>query len=199
VERQWLDPKVAYGYFPCQSERNSLIVYDPVDHDRERCRITLPRQIAERRRCIADFFLPKSSGRKDVVAFHLVTAGEIATQKCQELFASDNYSDYLHFYGLSVETAESLAEYWHQRIRRELNIAHEDGLTIDALQHQTYRGERYSFGYPACPNLEDQQFIFDLLKPERIGVSLTSEYQLVPEQSTSAIIAHHPDAAYFSI
>jgi 5-methyltetrahydrofolate--homocysteine methyltransferase len=199
VERQWLDPKVAYGYFPCQSERNCLIVYDPVDHDRERCRITLPRQIAERRRCIADFFLPKSSGRKDVVAFHLVTAGEIATQKCQELFASDNYSDYLHFYGLSVETAESLAEYWHQRIRRELNIAHEDGLTIDALQHQTYRGERYSFGYPACPNLEDQQFIFDLLKPERIGVSLTSEYQLVPEQSTSAIIAHHPDAAYFSI
>jgi 5-methyltetrahydrofolate--homocysteine methyltransferase len=135
----------------------------------------------------------------DVVAFHVVTAGAKASEKCQELFKADEYSDYLHFYGLTVETAEALAEYWHKRIRQELKIGGEDGLTIDSLFRQTYRGERYSFGYPACPNLEDQQKIFDLLKPELIGVELSSEFQLVPEQSTSAVIAHHPDACYFSI
>lgn len=199
IERQWLKPRVAYGYFPCQSERNELVIYDPDDQSRERCRIAFPRQIADKRRCIADFFLPKSSGRMDVVAFHVVTAGGLASEKCQELFKSDKYTDYLHFYGLSVETAEALAEYWHKRIRSELGIAAQDGLTIDSLFRQTYRGERYSFGYPACPNLEDQKHIFDLLKPEDIGVSLSSEYQLHPEQSTSAIIVHHPEAGYFSI
>jgi 5-methyltetrahydrofolate--homocysteine methyltransferase len=197
--RGWLQPRVAYGYFPCNSDRNEVIVYDPVDHDRERCRIRFPRQVADQRRCIADYFLPLSRGRRDVVAFHVVTAGALASEKCQELFTGDQYTDYLHFYGLSVETAEALAEYWHRKIRSELSIVSQDGMTIESLFRQTYQGERYSFGYPACPNLEDQRFIFELLEPEKIGVTLSSEYQLVPEQSTSAIIVHHPEACYFSI
>ena len=199
MERKWLEPNVAYGYFPCQSEKNELIIYSHEDFKTERFRISFPRQIADKRRCIADFFLPKDSGRMDVVGFHVVTTGAIASEKCQELFKSDHYTDYLHFYGLSVETAEALAEYWHQRIRHELGIHEKDGLTKDALFRQEYHGARYSFGYPACPNLEDQKYIFELLHPEKIGVSLSSEYQLVPEQSTSAIIVHHPDACYYSI
>lgn len=199
LERKWLHPKVAYGYFPCQSEKNTLIVYRPEDRSKEWIRISFPRQIEDKRRCIADFFLPKESGRFDVVVFHVVTVGAIASEKCQELFKANNYSDYLHFYGLSVETAEALAEYWHKRVRQELGIAGEDGLTVEQLQRQMYHGERYSFGYPACPNLEDQKYIFELLTPEKIGISLSSEFQLEPEQSTSAIIAHHPDAAYFGI
>jgi 5-methyltetrahydrofolate--homocysteine methyltransferase len=133
------------------------------------------------------------------VAFHVVTAGEIASVKSAELFKADKYSDYLHFHGLSVETAEALAEFWHRKIRAELNIQGQDGLTIDSLFRQTYRGERYSFGYPACPNLEDQKIMFEFIKPEQLGISLSEEFQLVPEQSTSAIICHHPDACYFSI
>ncbi len=199
IDRGWIQPRVAYGYFPCQSEENTLIIFDEKDHEKERCRISFPRQVADKRLCIADFFLPKSSGRKDVVAFHVVTAGALASEKCQELFKADKYTDYLHFYGLSVETAEALAEYWHKRIRQELGITAQDGLTIETFFRQQYRGERFSFGYPACPNLEDQRIIFDLLKPELIGVQLSSEYQLHPEQSTSAIIVHHPDAGYFSI
>lgn len=198
LDRRWLEPRVAYGYFPCQSERNELIIYDQ-DCRNEQCRIAFPRQIADKRRCIADFFLPSSSNRFDVVGFHVVTVGAIASQVCQKMFAADDYSDYLHFYGLSVETAEALAEYWHKKIRQELGIAAQDGPTVDMLFRQAYRGSRYSFGYPACPNLEDQSLIFKLLKPEDIGVSLSSEYQLVPEQSTSAIIVHHPQAYYFSI
>ncbi len=199
IERQWLNPAVAYGYFPCQSEGNSLIIYDPKDHARERCRIDFPRQIADKRRCIADYFLPRSSGRLDVVAFHVVTAGARASEVCRELFASNQYTDYLHFYGISVETAEALAEYWHRAIRHELGIAGQDGQTIESLFRQTYRGERYSFGYPACPNVEDQEHLFKVLEPEKIGVTLSSEFQLVPEQSTSAIIVHHPEACYYSI
>jgi 5-methyltetrahydrofolate--homocysteine methyltransferase len=199
IELGWLKPTVAYGYFPCQSEKNDLIIYDPEDHVKERCRISFPRQVADARRCIADYFLPKESGRTDVVAFHVVTIGSIASEKCQELFKGDAYSDYLHFYGLSVETAEALAEFWHQRIRRELGIADEDGETIESLFRQTYHGERYSFGYPACPDLENQKYIFDLLEPDKIGVTLSSEFQIVPEQSTSAIIVHHPEACYYSI
>jgi len=198
-ERKWLEPKVAYGYFPCQSEKNDLIIYSHEDFKTEVCRINFPRQVADARRCIADYFLPKETGRIDVVAFHVVTSGAIASQKCQELFKSDEYSDYLHFYGLSVETAEALAEFWHKRIRMELGIAGEDGVTREDLFRQKYHGERYSFGYPACPNLEDQKHIFQLLKPEGIGVSLSSEFQLDPEQSTSAIIVHHPEACYYSI
>ena len=199
IDRKWLHPTVVYGYYPCNSDKNDLIIYDPEDHNKERCRITLPRQFQDERRCIADYFLPQSTGRKDVIAFHVVTSGAIASEKCAELFKSDEYSDYLHFYGLSVETAEALAEYWHRRIRHELGIHAEDGLTNESLFRQTYHGERYSFGYPACPNLEDQKYIFDLLQPEKIGVTLSSEWQIVPEQSTSALIVHHPDACYFSV
>ncbi|MBX7138220.1 MAG: methionine synthase [Oligoflexia bacterium] len=199
LERGWIQPKVVYGYFPCQSEKNSLIIYAPEDPKKRVCQISFPRQVADKRRCIADYFLPVSSGRMDVVAFHVVTAGALASEKCQELFKSDQYTDYLHFYGLSVETAEALAEYWHRKVRHELGIGGSDGQTIDALFRQSYHGARYSFGYPACPNLEDQRHIFDLLKPEKIGVELSSEYQLVPEQSTSAIIVHHPEACYYSI
>ena len=199
LQREWIQPKVAYGYFPCQSDKNDLIVYDPEDRKTEYCRIAFPRQIADKRRCIADYFLPVSSGRMDVVAFHVVTSGALASEKCQELFKADHYTDYLHFYGLSVESAEALAEFWHRKIRIELGIGGEDGKTKEALFRQTYHGERYSFGYPACPNLEDQKHIFKLLKPEMIGVTLSSEFQLDPEQSTSAIIVHHPEACYYSI
>lgn len=198
-EKGWIQPKVAYGYFPCNSDKNELVIFRPENHSAEFCRIAFPRQIADQRRCIADFFLPLSTGRRDVVGFHVVTAGGLASEKCQELFKSNQYTDYLHFYGLSVESAEAMAEFWHKKIRHELGISGQDGLTIESLFRQTYHGERYSFGYPACPDLENQKYIFELLKPERIGVSLSSEYQLVPEQSTSAIIVHHPEACYFSI
>ncbi|MBX7143621.1 MAG: methionine synthase [Oligoflexia bacterium] len=199
IDRDWIQPRVAYGYFPCQSEGNSLIIYEDQSGRKERCRITFPRQVSEKRLCLADFFLPKSSNRVDVVAFHIVTAGARASEICQQLFKGDQYSDYLHFYGLSVETAEALAEYWHRKIRHELGISAQDGPTTESLFRQQYHGERFSFGYPACPNLEDQRHICELLKPEAIGVTLSSEYQLHPEQSTSAIIVHHPEACYFSI
>ena len=135
----------------------------------------------------------------DVVAFHLVTVGRRASEYAQELFKSDNYSDYLYFHGLSVESAEALAELWHKRIREELGIAGADAKELTRLFHQNYQGSRYSFGYPACPRLEDQEKLFALLDPARIDVSLTEEFQLEPEQSTSAIIVHHPEAKYFSI
>ncbi len=135
----------------------------------------------------------------DVVAFHLVTVGRRASEYAQELFKADNYADYLFFHGLSVESAEALAELWHQRIRVELGIAGKDASELAKLFHQGYQGSRFSFGYPACPNLEDQTKLFELIDPSRIDVELTEEYQLDPEQSTSAIIGHHPEAKYFSI
>ena len=199
VEREWLKPGVAYGYFPCQREGNTLIIYSPQNHGDEVCWLTFPRQVGDKRRCIADYFLPRSSGKMDVVALHVVTAGTKASEVCRSLFEANQYTDYLHFYGLSVEFAEALAEYWHKLVRHELGISAQDGQTIDSLFRQTYRGERYSFGYPACPNLEDQRLFFDLLEPEKIGVTLSPEFQLHPEQSTSAIIVHHPEACYFAI
>jgi 5-methyltetrahydrofolate--homocysteine methyltransferase len=135
----------------------------------------------------------------DVAAFHLVTMGRRASQYAQELFKADNYADYLFFHGLSVESAEALAELWHKRIREELGIAEHDAKDLNKLFHQAYQGSRFSFGYPACPNLEDQTKLFELLDPSRIDVELTEEFQLDPEQSTSAIIVHHEDAKYFSI
>ena len=134
-----------------------------------------------------------------MLAAHLVTVGPRATEEAQRLFDGDLYSEYLYFHGFSVETAEALAEYWHREIRRELGISGQDDPEIKALFRQKYQGSRYSFGYPACPRLEDQAHLFTLLQPERIGVSLTEEWQLVPEQSTSAIIVHHPAAKYFSV
>lgn len=214
-----LAPKVVYGYYPCQSEGDDLIIYAPsgeqphgtwgIDWNRlqngmrsslkERVRFTFPRQTKGRGFCIADFFLPKESGKLDVVAFHLVTMGQVASEFAQKLFQSNRYQEYLYFHGLSVESAEALAELWHKRIREELCIHQLDHKETKKLFSQHYRGSRYSFGYPACPSLEDQSKLFELLRPERIGVELTEEFQLVPEQSTSAIIVHHPEARYFNI
>jgi 5-methyltetrahydrofolate--homocysteine methyltransferase len=192
-----LVPKVVYGYFHCQAEGNDLIVLD--DSDKERLRFTFPRQPAGRHLCLTDFFASRESGKKDVVAFHLATVGRRASEYAHELFKSDNYSDYLYFHGLSVEAAEALAELWHKRIREELGIAGADAKVLAKLFHQEYQGSRYSFGYPACPNLEDQEKLFELLDPSTIDVALTEEFQLEPEQSTSAIIVHHAQAKYFSI
>ncbi len=193
-----LTPQVVYGYFPCQSSGNDLVIYQD-DERTERMRFTFPRQPAGKRLCLADYFASVDSGRVDVVAFHLVTVGRRASDYAHELFSSDNYADYLYFHGLSVESAEALAELWHQRIRQELGIAGRDAREMAKLFHQGYQGSRFSFGYPACPNLEDQTQLFELLDPSRIDVELSEEFQLVPEQSTSAIIVHHEEAKYFSI
>jgi 5-methyltetrahydrofolate--homocysteine methyltransferase len=193
-----LVPRVVYGYFPAQSAGNDLIVYD-TDARTERARFTFPRQPAGKRLCLADYFASVDSGHMDVVAFDLVTVGRRASEYSQELFKRDNYADYLYFHGLSVESAEALAEYWHRHIRQELGIADQDAKDLNKLFRQGYQGSRFSFGYPACPNLEDQAKLFELLDPSRIDVDLTEEFQLEPEQSTSAIVIHHPEARYFSI
>jgi 5-methyltetrahydrofolate--homocysteine methyltransferase len=192
-----LVPRVVYGYFPCQSDGNDLIVYD--EANKERVKFTFPRQPAGNHLCLADFFASRESGKMDVVSFHLVTVGRRASEYAQQLFKADNYTDYLYFHGLSVESAEALAELWHKRVREELGIAEQDAVELAKLFHQNYQGSRYSFGYPACPDLEDQRKLFSLLDPQRIDVELTEEFQLEPEQSTSAIIVHHPEAKYFSI
>ena len=193
-----LVPRTVYGYFPAQSAGNDLIVYD-VDAKTERARFSFPRQPSGKRLCLADYFASVESGRMDVVAFHLVTMGRRASEYSQQLFKADNYADYLYFHGLSVEGAEALAELWHKRIREELGIAGNDARNLNELFRQGYQGSRFSFGYPACPNLEDQEKLFELLDPSRIDVELTEEFQLDPEQSTSAIVIHHPEARYFSI
>ncbi len=193
-----LVPRAVYGYFPAQSSGNDLIVYD-TDAQTERARFTFPRQPAGKRLCLADYFASVDSGHMDAVAFDLVTVGRRASEYSQELFKRDNYADYLYFHGLSVESAEALAEYWHKHIRQELGIADQDSKDLNKLFRQGYQGSRFSFGYPACPNLEDQTKLFELLDPSRIDVELSEEFQLEPEQSTSAIIIHHPEARYFSI
>src|SRR5687768_2212533 len=194
-QKELLVPKLVYGYYKCQSEGNDVIVYD----DDKELRFTFPRQPAGKHLCLADFFASRESGKMDVVAFHLVTVGRRASEYSHELFKSDNYSDYLYFHGLSVESAEALAELWHKRIRVELGIAGADSPDLSRLFRQDYQGARYSFGYPACPDLEDQAKLFTLLDPARIDIELSEEFQLEPEQSTSAIIVHHPEAKYFSI
>ena len=212
-----LDPAVAYGYWPCASERNDLVVFDP-GHGGEVARFNLPRQMGERSShlCISDFLRPRgappiggeagfipaaawANGARDVIAFHVVTMGAIASQHCQRLFKADNYQEYLYFYGLSVESAEALAEYWHQRIRQELGIAGADSPELAKLFTQGYQGSRYSFGYPACPRLDDQRHLQALLGWQDLGIELSEEFQLHPEQSTSAMILHHPDARYFNL
>ncbi len=199
VEEKLVDPKVAYGYWPCNADKNDLVVFDAEDQDREIARFPFPRQPKGKRLCLADFFLPLSAGKRDVVAFSLVTMGERATENCQRLFESDAYADYLHFYGLSIEATEALAEYWHKRVRQQLGIAGEDALDVPGLFKQQYCGGRYSFGYPACPNLSDQEQLVRILGAERISVSLTEDWQLVPEQATSAVICTHPEAKYFNV
>jgi 5-methyltetrahydrofolate--homocysteine methyltransferase len=204
----WFEPKVVWGYFPAQSDGNDVVVYDPDGQpkatvprqSKELLRFTFPRQREGRRLCVSDFFAPKSSRKMDVIGLSLVTIGARASVETQRLFEGGEYTRYLYVHGLSVETAEALAELHHKKMREELGIANEDSAEIRDLFHQKYRGSRYSFGYPACPNLEDQTKLFALLKPEEnVGVRLTSGFLLEPEQSTSAIVVHHPGAKYFVV
>jgi 5-methyltetrahydrofolate--homocysteine methyltransferase len=197
-----LEAAVVYGYFPCYSEGNDLVVLDENGHA-ERARFTFPRQRTERRLCIADFFRSRSAGG-DVIAFQLVTVGQQISEYAAKLFARHAYRDYLEVHGLSVQLTEALAEYWHRRVRTELvlpdgrPVADEDPPDLAGLLRTDYRGCRYAFGYPACPDLEDRAKVVQLLGAERIGVSLSEGYQLHPEQSTDALIVHHPEANYFN-
>jgi len=200
VEQGWFEPKAVYGYFACQSAGNDVVLYDSPQSGREIQRFTFPRQREGRKLSIADFFLPKDSGRFDVIGLSVVTIGSRASEVTKKLFDAGEFTKYLYLHGLSVETAEALAEVLHKNIREELGIAGDDAPRISDLFHQKYRGSRYSFGYPACPNLEDQTKLFAVLKPEEnIGVHLTSGFHMDPEQSTSAIVVHHPQAKYFVV
>jgi 5-methyltetrahydrofolate--homocysteine methyltransferase len=192
-----LVPAVAWGYFPVNADGDDLVVWSDDDRATERLRFRFPRQQKDRFLCISDFFRSVESGDKDYAGFHVVTIGDEASERERELFAADKYRDYLLLHGLSVEMAEALAELWHRRIREEWGFADEDGPTLAGLFRQQYRGSRYSWGYPACPELEDQTKVAELLDIERIGVTLTEEFHLVPEQSTSAIVVPHPEAKYF--
>ncbi|GLX05110.1 methionine synthase [Microbispora sp. NBRC 16548] len=190
-----LEAAVAYGYFRCVSEGDNLIILD--DDGKERTRFTFPRQRRDRHLCLADFFRSRESGETDVVAFQVVTMGNRISEATAELFAKDAYREYLELHGLSVQLTEALAEYWHARVRSELGIGGDESLA-DMLK-VNIAGCRYSFGYPACPNLEDQVQVVELLDPARIGVTLSEEFQLHPEQATSALVVHHPEAKYFNV
>ncbi|MFF1381864.1 methionine synthase [Streptomyces sp. NPDC058308] len=191
-----LQAAVVHGYFPCVSKGDDLILLD--DDGSERTRFTFPRQRRGRRLCLADFFRPEESGETDVVGLQVVTVGSKIGEATAELFAADSYRDYLELHGLSVQLAEALAEYWHARVRTELGIAAGDPDTVEGMFATHYQGCRYSLGYPACPDLADRAKIAELLQPERIGVHLSEEFQLHPEQSTDAIVTHHPQASYFN-
>lgn len=217
--RYWLDrlhaegilahAAVAYGYFPAVSEGNDLVVLAVSNPDGpERCRFTFPRQPRGRRLCLADFFRPRAqaiaTGEVDVVGLQLVTMGQPIADYARELFAGHAYRNYLEVHGLGVQLTEALAEYWHCRVRQELHltggqtVAAGDAADVKEFFKLRYRGARYSLGYGACPNLEDRAKIVGLLEPERIGVELSEEFQLQPEQSTDAIVVHHPEAKYFN-
>ncbi|QGZ48124.1 methionine synthase [Streptomyces sp. QHH-9511] len=191
-----LEAAVVHGYFPCVSKGDDLIILD--DAGNERTRFTFPRQRRGRRLCLADFFRPEESGETDVVGLQVVTVGSRIGEATAKLFESDSYRDYLELHGLSVQLAEALAEYWHARVRSELGFAGEDPADVEDMFALKYRGARFSLGYGACPDLEDRAKIADLLRPERIGVQLSEEFQLHPEQSTDAIVIHHPEAKYFN-
>ena len=216
VAEKMLEPKVVYGYFPVQGRRGrSLVVYhteefvgctcgqqgpgklQPTGTPRERMRFTFPRQNTKRRLCVSDFFRSNESGQYDVLGVQLVTVGDRSAEVAQELFAANRYQDYLYLHGFGVECAEALAELWHKRMRQELGFGSEDSPKIAQLFQQGYRGSRFSFGYGACPSLEDRTMIAELLDPASIGVTLSENYMLVPEQSTDAIVVHHPQAKYF--
>jgi 5-methyltetrahydrofolate--homocysteine methyltransferase len=209
--RYWLDRLIAdkvleaavvYGYFPAYAEGNDLVVLDENAHS-ERARFSFPRQRQERRLCLADFFRPKGD-ELDVVALQLVTVGQPISEYTAKMFAGNEYRDYLEVHGLSVQLTEALAEYWHRRIRAELTlpggrtVADDDPADLAGLLRNDYRGCRYAFGYPACPDLEERGKMVQLLGAERIGVQLSEEFQLVPEQATDAIVVHHPEANYFN-
>jgi 5-methyltetrahydrofolate--homocysteine methyltransferase len=196
----WLEAAVVYGYFPCVSEGNDLVIlhHEGPDKGKERVRFSFPRQRRDRRLCLSDFFASRESGKVDVVAFHVVTMGNTVSKAANELFAANAYREYLELHGLSVQLTEALAEHWHARIREEMSVRGDDAPDIQGILDQGYRGSRYSFGYPACPDIEQQTQLCELLEPGRIGVELSEEFQLHPEQSTSAIIVHHPEAKYFN-
>jgi 5-methyltetrahydrofolate--homocysteine methyltransferase len=208
VLREWLararaekvvTPEVVYGYYPANGDGDDLVVWDPeAPGERELLRFTFPRQQRGRFLCISDFFRPVDSGEVDVLGLQVVTMGRRISDVAQELFARDRYQDYLFAHGFGVEMAEALAELWHRRVREELAIADDDGPAVQDWFRQGYRGSRYSFGYPACPDLEDQAKLFRLVDPRAIDVELTDEFMLHPEQSTSALIVHHPEAKYFN-
>ena len=196
-----LVPTVVYGYWPCNGDGNDLVIWSDVDRTEEVTRFSYPRASKDPWLCIADFFRPVESGEIDYVAFMIVTMGHTVSERTAKLFADDRYQDYLLLHGLGVEMAEALAEYWHHRIREELGFADQDGPTVQGLFRQQYRGGRYSWGYEACPDLEDNERVAKLLGAERIGIEVSEEtgFQYQPEQTTSAIICHHPKAKYFVV
>ena len=197
VAEDILLPQAVYGYWRCAAEGNDLVLYEE-DGRSEICRFALPRQDREGGLSIADFVRDASAGERDVIGLQAVTVGQRASDVARQWFAADRYRDYLYLHGLSVEMAEALAELIHARIRAELGFP-DAGLSPDQLSGQHYRGSRYSFGYPACPNLADQRPLLELLGAGRIGLGLSDEDQLEPEQSTSAIVLIHPQAKYFSV
>jgi 5-methyltetrahydrofolate--homocysteine methyltransferase len=198
IEERFVEPALVYGYFPVNSLGDELIVFDPEAPERELERFAFPRQKAGRRLCIADFFLPLDGGRRDVLGAFSVTMGPEPTRRAQQLFEANEYTEYLYLHGLGVACAEALAELWHQRMRQELGIDAEDAPTVRDLFRQKFHGGRYSFGYAACPEMSDQEKLFRMLDPGRIGCVLTENWQIDPEQSTNAIVCHHPDAKYFN-
>ena len=197
-----LRPQAVYGYWPAAAEGDSVLLFDPEDPERKVARFALPRQSRAGGLCIADFLREtglNGATTRDVIGLQVVTVGQHASDVARQWFAEDRYQDYLYLHGLGVEMAEALAEYVHKRIRSELGFGHEDEREMERMLQQGYRGSRYSFGYPACPRLEDQEQILALLDAEAIGIALSDEHQLHPEQSTSAIVLHHPQAKYFSV
>ncbi len=193
-----LRPQVVYGYFPANADGDDVVIWEDTERTAERTRFSFPRQQVEPWLCIADFFHPYDEGL-DVAAFHIVTMGKAISERTAELFAEDRYEEYLKLHGLGVEMTEALAEYWHMRIRKELGIDQDDADTIRGLFRQQFQGGRYSWGYPACPDLEDNLTVAELLGAARIGIEVGPEtgYQYQPEQTTSAIVCHHPQAKYF--
>jgi 5-methyltetrahydrofolate--homocysteine methyltransferase len=205
-----LEASVVYGYFPAYSEGNDTVILHhsaEVATDggsdgpalTERLRFSFPRQARDRHLCLSDFVKSRDQQQIDVIPFQLVTMGSKIAEEANRLYKANQYRDYLELHGLSVQLTEALAEYWHSRVRDELGFSAEDPSEVEGLFKLEYRGARYSFGYPACPNLEDRIKLIELLKPERIGVELSEELQLHPEQSTDAMILHHPEAKYFSV
>jgi 5-methyltetrahydrofolate--homocysteine methyltransferase len=197
---------VVYGYFPCVSDGDDLVILEEPSVDSpERFRFSFPRQKRDRRLCLSDFWRARESGEVDVIAFHLVSMGQPIADYANELFGKNAYREYLEVHGLGVQLTEALAEYWHKRVREELtwpsgeSVAAEDPADVEEFFRLGYRGARYSFGYGACPEMEDRKRIVELLDPSRIGVTLSEELQLHPEQSTDAFVAHHPEAKYFNV
>jgi 5-methyltetrahydrofolate--homocysteine methyltransferase len=196
----WLNAAVTYGYFPCYSEGNDLVVlhHEGELKGQERVRFNFPRQSRDRRLCLSDFFRSKESGELDVVSFQIITMGQSISDAITKLFNANLYREYLELHGLSVQLTEALTEMWHARTRDELGFSKEDNSDLKEIFNQGYRGSRYSFGYPACPDLSQQVQLLELLEPEKIGVTISEEHQLHPEQSTTSIVLHHPEAKYFN-